>query len=228
MKIIKIGQKLWPGEPFQYFKPDFLIRLIRNSGFFWLRTIYIKRSVHRALLPLPRWPTAFKTCIRRFWNFQGFSFMCMYRKKRSFRRSVHIQVMYSNDILPKSPWIMICFPKLGSNTLIGTRQSYFSVDCTSQLAHWYWFTNQTKSIKGSNWLFSPVQAAHIVLLVKQQTWEAILLLLSLKAFRTFSRLPKNKLLENRKTKQKLNWIGVELKLQICGWVRYSAIIQFWN
>ena len=54
-KIIKIGQKLWPGELFQYFKPDFLIRLIRNSGFFWLMTIYIKRSVHRDLVCIPRW-----------------------------------------------------------------------------------------------------------------------------------------------------------------------------
>ena len=61
MKIIKIGQKLCPGEAFQYFKPDFLIRLIRNSGFFWLMTIYIKRSVHRDLVCIPRWPVAIKT-----------------------------------------------------------------------------------------------------------------------------------------------------------------------
>ena len=60
LKIIKIGQKLQPGEQFQYFKPDFLNRLICNFGFFWLRTIYIKRSVLRALVRLPRWPTAFK------------------------------------------------------------------------------------------------------------------------------------------------------------------------
>ena len=46
--------------------------------FFWLRTIYIKISVHRALVHCPRWPTAFKTCIRRFWNFRRFSFMYMY------------------------------------------------------------------------------------------------------------------------------------------------------
>ena len=119
--------------------------------------------------------------------------------------------MYSNDILPKSPWIMICFPKLGSSALIGTRQSYFSVDCTSQLAHWYWFTNQTKSINGSNWLFIPLQAKQpiIVLLVKQQTCEAIFLLLSWKAFRTFFRLPKKSI--RKPERQNRSWIRSVLR-----------------
>jgi len=46
VKIRKIGQKLWPGEPFQYFKPDFPIRLIRKSGFFWA-----KDNLHKKICP---------------------------------------------------------------------------------------------------------------------------------------------------------------------------------
>ena len=66
----------------------------RIPDFFCLRTIYIKISVHRALVHRPRWPTAFKTCSRRFWNFRRFSFMYMYwwwsTQKGAKQRALHV------------------------------------------------------------------------------------------------------------------------------------------
>ena len=50
-----------------------------NPDFFLPMAIYIKKSVFKDLVCIPRWPTAFKSCRIRFRNFQRFSFMCMYR-----------------------------------------------------------------------------------------------------------------------------------------------------
>ena len=64
---------------------------------FWLRTIYIKRSVLRAHVCLPRWPTAFKMWFVKFWNFRRFSFMNMYRYKSYYPwliRSILGEVFY--------------------------------------------------------------------------------------------------------------------------------------